>query len=125
MPAELPLRCRTETPNFIPGNRFPTELPNARYLELKLIGLRLGQVEFRFGKEQSRACSIVVSQLSPRELVAIGRQCEIGLTIGGDNLRLALCYTRAISGTESRASRTHSVVMAITAFILRLTGQLS
>ena len=90
MQAELPMHRRTDTPNFITGNRFPTELPKARDLELKLIGLRHGQIEFRLGKEQSRACSIVVSQLPPRELVEIWCQCESGLTIGGNNLRLAL-----------------------------------
>ena len=120
--AELPLHSlhsRTDTPNFITGNRFPTELPETRDLELKRIGLRHGQIEFRFGKEQSRACSIVVSQLSLRELVEIRRQCEIDLMIGGDNLRLALCYTRTISGTEAGASRISSVVMAMAAFRLR------
>jgi hypothetical protein len=114
---ELLLHSRTYTPNFITGNRFPSELPKARDLELKLIGLRHGQIESRFGKEQSRACSIIVSQLSPRKLVEIRRQCEIGLTIGGDNLRLALCY--AISETEAGASRISSVVMAMAAFRLR------
>jgi hypothetical protein len=78
-----------------------------------------GQIECRFGKERSGACSIVVSQLSPRELVDIRRQCEIGLTIGSGNVRLALRYTRAISGTEAGASRTSSVVMTIAALRLR------